>query len=385
MKKINVELTIGGEYARYVMSGVVGKMASNEVIFQYLGINLNNMPRSLFNFMFGILMSEQFGWDEGVVEFDELTEAQLQCIHDHVNYNHKADPYNQCSKKPMEIIAKKIVPNEFYMAGKSAPVICSQGMGKDGLANASLALELGEKVRCYTIENEYASKELLNERKKTINKFYSNRKIQNDVIKISVARSHGFKIRPWWILGLPLSYHYKAKAVLYGNCLDDNKFRNGYLIRPNFSVMSTYYITGVTGMYIASPFLGISDYGVQKFLWERYPDTMQYQRSCMHGMPHCGQCPKCYAINVYAKAWGWSIMAAERKRMRILYPSWIEQLNYFGHQLSYRTADTKEIFQDHQFDCCEDDPGNLDGGYNLYPSQWIRYIVEQPEKFWAGE
>ena len=412
MKNISVDLAYGGEYAHFKLSDVVGKMSSNEVMFQYYGINLNNLPKSLFNFMFGILMSEQFGWDEGVVEFDELTENQLQCINDHVIYNHKANPYNYCSKKPMEIVVKKIVGEEMHMFSSHSPVICSQGMGKDGLANASLALELGEKVMCYTIENEYATKALLDERKKTIGKFYSNRGIGNIAIEVSISIGHGFKIRPWWILGLPLAYYYKAKAVLYGNCLDDNKFRNGYLIRPNFSVMSTSYISEVAKINIISPFLGVSDYGVQKFLWERYPDTMQYQRSCMHGMPHCGQCPKCYAINTYAKAWGyyetvkqamdipdmadykhsrinplqrWSIINAEKKNAGNIYSHWIENINYFGQMLSFRSVDTKEIFLQHLGYEYENDPGYLGGGYDLQPSRWVKYMMVDPEKFWKGE
>lgn len=369
-------------------------------------------PRHLANFMCGIIMSEHFAWNDMPVEFDELTQKELDCVNDHIRLNHYSNPYGMVkTKTPIKVSARRIVePTEIRTGG---PILCANGMGKDGLVLALLVKELGLPVKSFTVGNQYIAvprgEEVWAERKRAMAKFYEQNSIPSTYIKTDFVRN-GYKIIPWWVFALPLAVHYKTDTILTALGIADTKvwLKNNTPIRPNSSIFHFDSISKATGLTLNSPFWGLSHYGMQKFFIERYPESVKFQRSCMLGFPNCGNCGKCYGLNSIFQALGENPRSWGMPRMKIgsqnpmnfnpmikdvivntdkkvkgqAYDSWVEQLNTHAQEASWNSKAVGVILKKH-FKTYSKDPKTLDSKCTSVPSKWKNWMGKGYAKFWG--
>jgi len=368
-------------------------------------------PRHLANFMCGIIMSEHFAWNNIPIEFDELTQKEVDCINDHVRLNHASNSYGLVkTKSPVKVSAKKIVEAEEVK--NTGPILCSNGMGKDGLLLSLLVKELGFPLKSFIVGNQYIAvsrgEEVWAERKKAMVGFYKQNNISSLYIKTDFVRN-GYKIIPWWLFALPLAHAYGSNTILTALNTPDSKVwvRDNTPIRTNSSVFHFDSISKATGYEINCPFWGLAHYGMQTLLIKRYPDSMKWQRSCMLGFPNCGQCGKCYGINSFIQAlgenprkWGFPRMRigsmnpmtfnpmikddvynTDKKVKKQPYATWIEELNINAHKFSWKPELTKSIFNQYFKDTIKD-PGSIDGVCTALPSKWEYWMGEGYNQFW---
>ncbi|GAG99861.1 unnamed protein product, partial [marine sediment metagenome] len=183
---------------------------------------------------------------------------------------------------------------------------CSNGMGKDGLAVASLVKELGFDMRCFIVEGQLRDK-IWDERMSTMKKFYSLKNIPSNIVTTNYfdifSSISGIYC---YFLGIPLACHYGSEAILSGIQIHVSKTSqiDNVPYCPNESIFGFNYATKATGINFSSPTGPISEYGAQKLLVERYPELLKYQRSCNYGLPWCNRCSKCRRTSLYLELLG---------------------------------------------------------------------------------
>lgn len=373
--------------------------------------DVSKFPMHLANFMVGMLLSEQIGWsNHEVIELGDVTQKELDCINDHVRINFLSNPYKRVYRNKCPIVIGNIV-EEFY-EGNEGPVICTNGMGKDGLTTALLVKELGFDQVCYTVGNQYRSKQLWRSRVKTMKSFYKAAKINKvQWVGSSFMRGNKYKIIIWQMFAFPIAWYYKSNTILVGFNLGDCKLDNktNFSPRPNVNIFSYDLVSKASGINITNPFWCISHYGTQKLLIERYTQFAKYQRSCMRGSTWCGKCGKCLGISDLVRAAGqnptkfgfpnkpthmtidnfkkdsplssdvyWN---AELKIKGRKYDDWIEKINLQALQHSWKSSLVFNIFDDH-LESSYLDPGVYSTGYKIKPSEWNNILTVDNDLYW---
>jgi len=379
-------------------------MKRNSVSIVY-DVNVSKTPRHLVNFMFGLLMSEFFSWNNYDFEFDELTEKELQCINDHIKLNHISNSYGRVMHdRPSIVTARNIVEEDSII--NNGTVMCANGLGKDGIGLACMIKEIGLPIRCFTVGIQYNTEGQWHARINTANKFYDSKHIDSNII-ITDFLVNRCMSRQWLIFAIPLAYYYGSNIILTGLCFGTNKLWKENLIptRLNTSIFSFDYRSKVSGITFASPTWALSNLQAQQLLIERYPESVQYQRSCMFGFRHCNKCPQCMAISLYIKVLGYDhikfrLPTVEPKNIVFqhvdfesydnAYKKWkgqpydntIEQMNTYALNLSWDHQDKiKSILREH-FDEYASDPVSGVSRTTYMPSKWKYWMNDGFNEFW---
>jgi len=399
---IEIRTNIKKNVIEYTMSKKLRYMKNQRFVISYT-FDLKSFPLHLANFMVGILLSEHISWTGEDVLFSSLTKKEVKCINKHILNNFIANPYKRVINKCPEVHSKNISKSELNFDG--GPVITMNGMGKDGLALASLVRELNIELVSCVVANQYKNMSLWKDRARAMKKFYSSKGIIPAWVGTSYFRGNSYKIIPWQVFAFPVAWFYSSRDILIGFNLGDSKFYlgNGYSPRPNVTVFSFDAISKATGFRIGNPFWGVSHLVIQRLILERYPEVAQFQRSCMRGIPWCGRCGKCLGINILARAGGnttkklslrnmrihcdtshWRranplsadvYMEAEKKLRGEEYQLWIEKLNLNAQKFAWHPTKVMKILKEH-VSCTKVDPGKNGLGYTNVPSIWSNICLK---------
>jgi len=389
-------------------------------------VDISQTPRHLANFMFGIIMAGLISFNRIPVEFDELTEGELEAINSLVRLNYLS---KGCSGRPrgydkfMPLGEPPKVKSKKLVVGtpprNSGPVLCANGMGKDGLNVLSLVRELGFDMRCFTVYGQLSEK-VWNEHTSTMNKLYALKNIQSNIIKTNFfARRSKILGTYCYYLALPLAHHYGSEAILSGTQIHVSKtsLKDNVPYCPGESIFGFNYATKATGINFSSPTRPISEYGAQKLLAERYPELLNYQRSCIYSTPWCNRCSKCRRTALYlellgkeygtlglkyAKKEDFSFLSeyysgvfendilalkmrrhyggvietdilALNMREKKKYGEWLVKANETVYPLIWKGKEISSILEEH-FEAYSYDPGPDGFGYTCVPSRWREWM-----------
>lgn len=408
-----IKTEIGKNLIRFSWDGSISGFKGNTLWMGY-DVDVSKTPRHLVNLMFGLIASDPIS-GMGTLVFDEQTPEELRCIRNHVkmNFDSKgcgglARGYDKYFPQRMsvEVKAKKIVDPE--PGEHDGPVLCANGLGKDGLTIASMVKELGFDMRCFFVQGEMSVK-VLEERKKTMSRFYKLKSIESNMIKTNffeVQKRAGFF--PYF-MAIPLAYHYNSEAILAGISIHLSKTWKDSMTfhSPAESFLSFAYATEASGIRFSSPNRPLSLYGVENLLVHRYGELLKLQRSCMFGFPWCNRCNKCYRHHLWISATGAdpasigleppgvddrefyrkeqlshqvassnTVINTLKKFEGKPYQKWIEGASKPVFDLIWRGEDFKRIFQEH-FDIYDYDVGDDGSGWVLQPSKW-KDLVNEP-------
>ena len=263
--------------------------------------NISRTPKHIFNYMLGILLSEILSWSNEKIVFDSLTKDEAISINNHIRLNHVVNPYGKCKNKKISVVNSSTVVRRPTIK-KSGKVLAANGIGKDGILLANILNELKVDFINFTVGNQFKKDSIWQNRIKTVKEFSNSKNIKHTLIATDFFKLP-YKIIPWHIFALPLAYCYGADTILTGLSLGDTKVstKNKLPIRPNISIFSLKDISYYTGYNITSPFFSITDYGSQKVLFDRYLETVKYQKSCMYDSDYCNRCAKCYGVYLILK------------------------------------------------------------------------------------
>ena len=405
---MRVKTDIGEKTIRFSWSENLSNFRGN-VFYVTYDVDVSQTPRHLANFMFGIRMAGLISFNRIPVEFDELTEGELEAINGLVKLNYLS---RGCSGRPRghdtlmpageppKVKSKKLVVGEPHR--NNGPVLCANGMGKDGLNVLSLVKELGFDMRCFTVSGQLSEKRW-NEHISTTNKVYVLKNIQSNIIKTNffAKRSGILGFYPYF-LAIPLAFHYGSEAVLSGKQIHASKtsLKDNIPYCPTESIFGSNYATKATGIKFSSPTKSISEYGAQKLLVDRYPELLKYQRSCIRGMPWCNKCSKCrraalhlellgkeyktlglkhakkedfsFPIKYYGGVMESDILALKMREKRP-YSDWLVKTNEVVYPLIWKGKEVSSILEEH-FESYSHDPGPDGFGYTCVPSKWKKWL-----------
>lgn len=404
MIEIIIETRIGKNTIDFYWHSKLNYFSGNNLSVTY-DVDVSQTPRHLANSMFGIIMAGLISFNRVSVEFDELTEGELEAINSLVRLNYLSSGCCGRSRghdkfmpagEPPRVKSKKLVVGS--PPGDSGPVLCGNGMGKDGLNVLSIVRELGFDMRCFTVSGQLLEK-IWNEHISTMNKLYALKNIQNNIIETNffAKRSGILGFYPYF-LAIPLAFHYGSEAVLSGKQIHVSKtsLKDNIPYCPGESIFGSNYATKATRIKFSSPTKPISEYGAQKLLADRYPELLKYQRSCMHGMSWCNGCSKCrraalhlellekeyrtlglkyakkedfrFPIKHYSGVFESDILAL-KMREKEPYSDWLVKTNEVVYPLIWKGKEVSNILEEH-FDSYSHDPGPDDFGYTCVPSKW---------------
>jgi len=398
-----IKTKISKHNIKFVLDRKMKYVSSSELNFTY-DIDISKTPKHVANYILGILLSEILSWNSGEFIFDELTRPEIDSIRYHVSMNHFSNPYGRISKDPIRVKTMKIVGGDSPKG--SGPVLVCNGMGKDGLLVACLGDEITKNIKPFTVGNQYSNLKLWEERKNAMSAFYNTYKMPTaDYIMTNYLRGADYRIIPWWVLGLPLAYAYDSNTIIMGCEIPFSKTKTGSkrLLRPNVSAFSYDSLSKATGIRFSSPTHAVTAYGAQKLLIERYPDALQYQRSCMKGTPWCNNCLECHKTSMYFENAGSDmrkiglipskqfptkvknketnhitqdiINKMHRKESGLPYNDFFEKANSNVFPLLWKGNELSKIFSEH-FKMYSKDPGEDCLGYEYLPSKWGQWLKE---------
>lgn len=299
-----MKLEINKETITATLDDRIEGLKSNIINVDF-GIDVSGVPDHVFNYMFGILLSEQLSWSSGDINFGELNATEAHSIQNHIKENKKSNPYGKANNNDVKLIYDT-VDTDFPELGEG-PVLCCNGMGKDGIATMLLAQEIRGDVLGFTIGNQYRDRLLYGERMSAMNKLCDTFSLpKQHYIETDFFQKVRYKVIPWWVFGLPLAFAMGSEEILAGVELTYSKksVKNQTYLRPNDSVFSLFDMNNATSVRFGSPTLPLTTYGCQKLLVERYPKALKYQRSCMHDLHWCKRCKDCYKTSLYLESCG---------------------------------------------------------------------------------
>ena len=405
---ITIKTEIKGNMVKYTWNKRLKGLKGKTLWVEY-DVDTSNMPRHLANFMFGLIVADPLSWENDTIVFDELTKEGLGCLQDFLEmYYHSkgggglTHDWGRYFPKVhgASFGATKLVESD--QREDNGPILCANGLGKDGLTISSMTKELGFDMRCFFVDGQFTEKVMV-DRLDTMNKYYNMREIESNIIKTNF-----FKIKGKWtgfnayFFGIPLAYHYDSEAILAGVSVHQNNTQIGStnIYSPGESMFGFNYVTKGSGIPTSSPVRSLSLYGVQKLLLDRYRDVLKYQRTCGLGSPWCNECAKCYRQHLWMAAYGiettsigfgppnsadrdfyWrknlevygfsanTALNALKKLYGDPYETWIEEANKTALELTWKGKDFKEIILDH-FDVYDYDRDDDGFGWMLQPSRW---------------
>jgi len=407
---INIKTEIGRNRVQYSWDKRIRGLKGNSLWMEY-DVDISTMPRYLANMMFGLIACDPFSWENRTVVFDELSLEGLECLNNFLKmYFHSKGAggllYKYGDNFP-KVPSASIRANELVVSDQredNGPILCANGLGKDGITISSMTKELGFDMRCVFLDGQLTRK-VRNHHLNAMNEYYKMRSIESNIIKTNfyqIKRSWTGSY-PYFYL-IPLAHHYGSEVILSGTSLHQNKtWKNSEhpaIYSPGESSFAFNYATKGSGVTFSSPNRSLSLYGVQKLLLDRYPETSKYQRSCMHGSPWCNSCQKCYRHHLWYAAYGNETTSIElipeksadkdffwktnigafglssntalnclKKLYGEPYETWIEEANKTALELMWRQKDYEEIITDH-FDIYDYDRDDDGFGWMLQPSKW---------------
>ena len=407
---ITVKTEIGENGIRYTWDKRIGGLRGNSLWIEY-DVDVSKTPRHLANLMFGLIVSDPMSWENETMVFDELTQEGLSCLTSFLKMYHYSKGYGGHAHDYGEYFPevrgssfgtdKLVIMDEREDTG---PVLCANGLGKDGITISSMTKELGFNMRCFFLAGQMTRKVMV-DRWDTMNKYYRMRGIESDVIRTNFFKIQGKVTGTYpYFFAIPLAFHYDSEAILAGISIHQNKTLIGSwppaFYSPGETSFSFNYTTKGSGIRFSSPNRPLSLYAVNKLLVERYRDSLKYQRSCTRGSPWCNKCPSCYRNHLWIMAcdieaisiganprrcedkdfyWGKNVGAfgfssntalnALKKLYGEPYESWIEEGHKTAIDLMWRGGDYEGILTDHfgVYDYDREDDGF---GWSLKPTQW---------------
>jgi len=360
--------------------------------------DLRGVPEHVFNFMFGVFMMDSLVYTGETIDLSELTENEEIHLNNILRFNYES---NGCAGRVHSESITGAYPR--YQPTAIPPshdneVICANGLGKDGLNVALLTKDLGYTPFCYTLINQYSRKQkVFIDRLETANKFYRDEEIDHAFIKTNFFKIRKSPIAFYpYVIGLPLAYLRNTNVILDGIQIHNNKTRisDGSFYCPGETYIIFNEVTRGTGITLSSPLRGLSNYGSQKLLADRWPQYLKYQRSCMFGLPWCGKCPKCNRKALYQEVLGVdhislglpsfsydklkldsygpvgdSVRQILSKLNERPYNTWVEGVNEKALELIWKGDELRDILSNY-FHLYSEDPGPDGEGYTLEPSKW---------------
>jgi len=394
---ITLKTEIKGNTVRYTWNKRLRGIKGNSLWFMFES-DISGVPFHVFNFMFGVFMMDALVFTGDTIHFSELTKDEKLHLHNIVilNYNSKGCA-GRVHSNGIPVIYSEYQPSASPPSTDNE-ILCANGLGKDGLNVSLLIKEMGYTPFCFTVINQYWKKQKVwHERVETINKFYKEEEIDHTLIKTNF-----FKIRKEpigfypYVIGLPLTYLRNTNVILDGIQLHNNKTRisDGSFYCPGETQLVFNLATKATKITISSPLRGLSNYGSQKLLAERWSQYLKYQRSCMSGLPWCGECPKCNRKALYLETLGIDPLSIKLQhhlpeRLKLdsygpvgdsvkqvisklqgqPYDNWIEGVNEYALASIWNGNKLKDIVSEH-FHLYSEDPGPDGDGYTLEPSKF---------------
>ena len=369
--------------------------------------DISGIPYHLFNFMFGVFMMDPIVFTGDYLEFNDLTEDEELHLNNILRLNHDS---KGCGGRSQNDISPRIYAKSQSEASPPShdnEIICANGMGKDGLNVALLTKEMGYSPFCFTIINQYwRNRKIWPERHASITKFYKEENIEHTFIETNFwkIKKKDFGFYPY-VVGLPLAYLRNTNVILDGIQIHNNKTRisDDSFYCPGETYIVFNQVTEATKITMSSPLRGLSNYGSQKLLAERWPQHLKYQRSCMYGFPWCGQCSKCNRKALYLEDLGIDYLSlglpkysheklkldsygpvndSVRKIISKLkgypYNNWIEGANEYALELIWNGDKIRDILSEENYHIYSEDPGPDGDGYTLEPSKWRDIKDAQP-------
>jgi len=405
---ITVKTEIGRIGIRYTWDKKIQGLKGNTLWIEY-DVDVSKTPRHLANLMFGLIASDPMSWENDTMAFDELTREGLSCLSSFLKMYHYskgcAGHTHDYGKYFPVIRGSSFGANKLVHADERediGPILCANGLGKDGIVISSMTKELGFDMRCFFLDGQMTRKVMV-DRWDTMNKYYRMRGIESDIIKTNFFKIQGKRTGTYpYFFAIPLAYHYDSEAILAGISIHQNKTLIGSwppaLYSPGETSFSFNYASKGSGIPFSSPNRPISLYGVQKLLLERYRDALKYQRSCTRGSPWCNKTPSCWRHHLWISTWGiettslglhpeiknrdnyWgknvgafgfssnTALNCLKKMYGEPYESWIEEAHKTAIDLMWGSGDYEGILTDHfgVYDYDRDDGF----GWSLKPSQW---------------
>ena len=408
---MNIKTEIGKNTIKFSWGGKVeGFFGGNALLIEY-DVDISKTPKHLANFMFGLIMADPLSWNLGTITFDEMTNRELEGIRNILIMNfhskgcggvaaHSFDAFYP-SRLKVKVEAENIV-NEERGEG-DGPVLCANGLGKDGLLVANLVKELGVDLRCFFVEGQMTPS-VNRKMMRNINRFYEERKIKSNIIKANFCADRiplqGFY--PYFF-GLPLSHHYQSEITLLGTSLHMNKTRKTDLALhcPMETIFAFDYASKASGIRFSSPHTPLSLPAVQQLLTERYGDSLKYQRSCINRSPWCNKCGKCNRHHLYISTagvdpatlglniprakdgyrgatgtqskYGQEVLSCINKMEGKPYEKWVFGANKLALDLIWKGGELEKIFQEH-FDLYSYDIDPYKGEWVILPSKWREWM-----------
>jgi len=239
--------------------------------------DITGIPEHVFNFMFGVFMMDGLVYSGARLGVSELTEAEELHLNNILRLNYQS---HGCAGRAYNDEAPMAYSRSQPTAQPPAhdnDVICANGMGKDGLNVALLTKEMGYNPFCFTVINQYwRDRGLWPERHESIMKFYKEEKIDHTFIKTNFfqIKKNPIGFYPY-VLGLPLAYIRNTNIIQDGIQLHSNKTRlsDGSFYCPGETHVVFNQVTRATGITVSSPLRGISNYGSEKLLFDKWPNT----------------------------------------------------------------------------------------------------------------
>jgi len=371
-------------------------------------VEISDIPQHLANLMFGLIACDPLSWENETMLFDELTLEGLSCLTSMLKMFHNSKGggglTHEWGKSFPKFFGASFGTNlivDVHERENDGPILCANGLGKDGLTISSMTKELGFDMRCFFVDGQFTRKVMV-DRFDTMNKYYKMRDIESNIIKTNYFKIKGKRTGfNAYYFGIPLAHHYGSEAILAGSSVHQNKTQIGStnIYSPGESMFGFNHVTKGSGIPTSSPVRSLSLYGVQKLLLDRYRDTLKHQRTCGYGSPWCSKCAKCYRQHLWMSAYGiestsigltpniqdrdfyWkrnievygfsanTALNSLKKLYRAPYENWINEANDTALNLTWRSQDFKEIILDHfgVYDYERNDDGF---GWMSQPSRW---------------
>jgi len=396
---ITLKVEARGGLLKYTWNKRLKGIKGNTLVFDFgSGNDISGIPEHIFNFVFGIFMMDSLIFTGDTLGLSELTESEEFFLDSILKLNHMSGGCaGRTHNDKSPLIYSQHQPTS-WPPNNDNEVICANGLGKDGLNVALLVKEMGYTPFCFTLYNQYwKRRRVWGNRLNTIYNFYKEEEINHIFIETNFfkIRSSSIGFYPYAI-GLPLAYLRNTDVILDGIQIHNNKTRvsDGSFYCPGETYSVFNQVTKATGITLSSPLRPLSNYGSQKLLAERWPQYLKYQRSCMFGLPWCGECPKCNRKALYLETLGIdpqsiklqyylphrlgldsygpvgdSVRQVQAKLEGRQYDTWIEGANENALDLIWNGDKLRDILSDH-FHFYRDDPGPDGEGYTLDPSKW---------------
>lgn len=371
-------------------------------------VDISETPLHVANFIFGVFMQDGITLSGRSLSVNELTQKEVIGLQKTFDMNYeshgcagKVRGYNMI-RKP-RILAHRLVNNSSLDG--DGPVICANGMGKDGMNVALIVKELGYDGRSFILSNAYKEirRGLWRERINTTKKFYREAGLKGNIVETNFFRKKGDRMGFYpYVAGIPLAYHYDSNVILDGIQLHNNKTSivDGSFYCPGETIFAFNHVSKATGITVSSPIRALSNFGAQKLLAKRWPHFLKYQRSCMYGNPWCGKCAKCNRKALYLQALGIdprrfrlpkyresrlalheygpvqdSVIQVLAKYHGHEYNIWINGANKYALDSIWEGKAIRDILQEYFYIYMED-PGPDGEGYTLNPSKWRGWLNE---------